>query len=305
MCEHKFVSSECTRVCVECGIAFPSFITTDVKRYTVNQPLWVGYNKSNRFRNMVLALFKPLTHSSIPGKMIQHLQKFPKFESVKGIFQCMKTAVCCRDKKYNSMHLYAVVFCKNYKLLKPPLPKIISDLIGDFIVLESGHQRLFPNKRFFSYRWVLTSLLKKYKLFSWVKYVKRLKNKSSCKRYTKMFETIMSLNKHVPVRDKVPVTETQPALRRGGVFQSRSRESFELNLSGSVLPPKTREVLCPTQCGLPGNSYQLGAREDSQSSILRKLYASYIQKESILGPEGVEHSCPSVQASVLPVPPLI
>ena len=178
-CTHKFVSSECTNVCLECGIAFPSFLSTDVKKFTENQPLWVGYNKSNRFRNMVLGLFKPLTHSSIPGKMIQHLQKYPKFESVREIFECMKTAVCCRDKKYNSMHLYAVMFCKNYKLLSCPLPKTISDLIGDFIVLEAGHSLAFANKRFFSYRWILNRLLKKYKLFSFVKYVKKLKNKSS------------------------------------------------------------------------------------------------------------------------------
>jgi hypothetical protein len=252
---------------------------------------------------MLLSLFKPLTHSSIPGKMIHHLQKFPKFESVGGIFECMKTAVCCRDKKYNSMHLYAVVFCKNYKQLKPPLPKIISDLIGDFIVLESGHQRLFPNKRFFSYRWVLTSLLKQHKLLRWVKYVKKLKNKSSCKRYTKMFETIMSLNKHAPVLDKAPVTETPLAQRLGDDFLSRSGESFESNLSGSVVPPQTGGVLCPMRCGLLDNSCQQGAREDSQSSILQKLFSSYIQKGSMRGM--VEHSCPSVQASVQPVHLLI
>ena len=122
-CTHNFVHWECTEVCTECGISFPSFITTDIKKYTENQPLWVGYNKSNRFRNMIMALFKPLTHSTIPGKMIIHLQKFPKFESVGAIFECMKTAGCCRDKKYNSMHLYAAMFCKNYKLLTPPPPK--------------------------------------------------------------------------------------------------------------------------------------------------------------------------------------
>ena len=122
-CIHKFVNSECTTVCLECGITFPKYITPDVKKYTEKQPLWVGYNKSNRFRNMLLALFRPLTHSTIPGKMILHLQKFPKFESVEAIFECMKTAVCCRDKKYNSMHLYAVMFCKNYKILHPPPSK--------------------------------------------------------------------------------------------------------------------------------------------------------------------------------------
>ena len=282
MWEHKFVCSECTRVCVECGIAFPSFITTDVKRYTDNQPLWVGYNKSNRFRNMILALFKPLTHSHIPGKMIKHLQKFPKFKSVKGIFECMKTAVCCRDKKYNCMHLYAVMFCKNYQLLRPPLPKMISDLIGDFIVLEAGHNNEFPKKRFFSYRWILVRLLKKYKLFRWVKYVKKLKNKSSCKRYTKMFETIMNLNTRAPTLDKGQVTGKLLLPLPGGGFQFRSPGSSESDPLRFVVPRETMAGSCPTRYDFPDNSCRTEDHGVSLCSTLRKLYASYIQQESHL-----------------------
>ena len=302
-CLHKFVFSEYTNVCTECGLSYPSFISTDVKRYTENQPLWVGYNKSNRFRNMIMALFKPLTHSTIPGNMIKHLQKFPKFESVGAIFECMKTAVGCRDKKYNSMHLYAVMFCKNYKLHKSPLPKTISDLIGDFIVLEAGHRRAFPNKRFFSYRWILNRLLQKYKLFSWVKYVKKLKNKSSCKRYTKMFKMIMSSDKLGPVRGRGRVTERPPGLQQGDDFQFRSPGSFELNLSRSALHLKTMAELCPKRCGLPGNSCQLEAHGGSQSSILQKLFRSYIRKESILGRD--VHSCQLDPALGQQVAPLV
>ena len=174
-------------------------------------------------------------------------------------------------------------FVKITKYFTPPLPKIISDLVGDFIVLEAAHKQAFPNKRFFSYRWILNRLLKKYKLFSWVKYVKKLKNTSSCKRYTKMFDTIMSSDMLVPIQDTVPVIEKPLGRRQDGDFQSLYPESFGSNLSGSVVRRQTEGGSCPTRCGLPGNPCLLEARVDSTNSTLQKLFASYILKESLRG----------------------
>ena len=228
MCDHRFWNSGYSNICHKCGIESYRWDTEIVSGYTSCQPLWIGYNRSNRFRKMVLALCKPLIHSKIPGKMYLHLQKYSKCENMDELYVNMKSAICS-DKGYNGMHLYAIKYLKKYSPLRSPSKKVIRDLVSDFVLVERGHKLHFSEKHFFSYRWILIALLKYNRLFAWVDYVKPLKNKSSNRRYQKMFDFIMTANMRVPIRDTVAGIGKPLGQQRDGGSQSRSQMSFGLN----------------------------------------------------------------------------
>ena len=117
-----------------------------------------------------------------------------------------------------------------------------------------------------------------------------------------MFDFIMTVSTRVPVPDTVALIGKQPAQLLGGDRQYAHYEpSSELDLGGFAPHLRTMGELYPTRCGVLGNSCQQGARVDSKNSILQRLYASYIQKESNLGK--VEHFCQQDQAFSQQVPP--
>jgi hypothetical protein len=93
-------------------------------------------------------------------------------------------------KNYNNLHLYAICYLQGYTPPKLPPVNIQHDLVGDFVILEKGLGCLYPTRRFFSYRWVLTQLLHKYKLLQYIQFVKPLVNQKSNKRYSVMYKEI-------------------------------------------------------------------------------------------------------------------
>ena len=201
-----------TSICAECGLETRRPINP-VKRFTNNQPLWVGYSRSSRFQKLLNSLFHPLIWGSIPGKCRIHLDKAKtKYESVEALMKALRK-VNTTTKNYNNLHLYAILYLQGYTRPTPPPVKIQHDLVGDFVILEKGLASLYPTRRFFSYRWVLTQLLHKYKLTQYIQFVKPLVNQKSNKRYSLMFKEIFKTAcKPLVVRDVPQTTAKRPSL---------------------------------------------------------------------------------------------
>jgi len=194
MCEHQHICTDYnTNICIKCGLEEKTPIETSVKMYTLNQPLWIGYSRVNRFRKILKTLFFPRECGKISGDVFLKMKAHGKFENVENMRNYLKT-LTAKSKNYNAMHLYAIYFVKNYVNLEPPLLNMRDNLIADFSLLETGMTHMFPLKRFFSYRWVLIKLLKKYELWMYVPFVKPLVNKNSSKKYEYMFHNIMTVN---------------------------------------------------------------------------------------------------------------
>jgi len=209
MCDHDFFGTDYnTHICMNCGLEKTIPIVSRPLPYTLNQPLWVGYSRVNRFRKINKQLFYPTSYGHIAGEIFVQMKKAGKFDTTEIMVNYLKTLIS-KSKNYNALHLYAVNFVKDYTPLEPPMKYIQEGILADFALLEMGMHITFPGKRFFSYRWVLIKLLKIYRLFQYVPFVKPLVNKNSSHKYENMFNSIMTVNKHEKVQESPPVIETQ------------------------------------------------------------------------------------------------
>ena len=147
MCCHLYLISDYTRVCSRCGKE-ESRITVS-PTYNDSIPLWVGYSRSHRFRKILNKLFFPEKFGALNGEIHYRLSKKGPFKSIKLLINALKQ-LQSKDKNYNSLHLYCLYFLENCPSPRKPNAKIINDIIGD---LEHLLTDLYPNRRFFSYRW--------------------------------------------------------------------------------------------------------------------------------------------------------
>jgi len=201
MCRHQLIYSEYnTSICTNCGIETTTSIEPSTLFYTVNQPLWVGYNRVNRFRKILNMLFHPKFFAVISGEIFLKMKEFKQFDTVSSMIACLKS-LNSKSKNYNSLHLYAIHFVENFSSPSPPMTYIIHNMLADFVILEKGLHVHFKNSRFFSYRWLIIKMLLKYSLEVFIPLVKPLINKTSSMKYERMYKKIMTEDKHLLVQD--------------------------------------------------------------------------------------------------------
>ena len=192
MCQHgqKICTTYNTEICTGCGLEM--FVPmNNVVEYTECQPLLQGYSRKKRFKNILMAMFYPDTHSILSSKVCHSLLEHGRFSSVPDLMQHIK-GVNCKNKHYQSMHLYAIGFVDKFTTILPPSRNTVDNLVGDFVILKRGYNSTFCDKQFFSYRWLVQKLLQKYNLTHYMQFVKFLKNKKSIALYERMYNKIMS-----------------------------------------------------------------------------------------------------------------
>ena len=253
MCSHNYFSSDYSTKIMNCGLEKSVAIDCRNKHYTLNQPLWVGYSRINRFRKILKILFFPNVYGYIPGEIFVVMKKKGKFNSVASMCNFLKCQKF-KTKNYNAIHLYAICFVKNYSVPQPPLQYIRQHILADFAILESGLDFFYPKRRFFSYRWLLIRLLQKYELTRYIQYVKPLVNKVSAKKYEDMFEHIMTVNKRVVTPDILLNSEKQPVLQRGDDSEFPAPEYYGLHLSRSDPLIRVKGECCRTAHSKVDNS---------------------------------------------------
>ena len=293
MCKHPvtLATDYSTHVCTSCGLERRRPIDMRSVEYSLNQPLWEGYSRVNRFRKILKMLFFPKQWAHVPGPVFIQMKQQGKFPTVKEMCTKLKN-VKARTKNYNAIHLYAIYFVENYTPMKPPLHNVQQNILADFSLLERGMLLLYPKKRFFSYRWVLIRLLEKYKLNQYIQFVKPLVSKTSSKKYEIMFDEIMIASKRVLVRDTPRDSEIQPELQQGGGSESQAFECGALRLSKSDLHSRGVGEYCQRVRNLPDN---LSPLESHILGVLanRRGEAQYLRPWSPGTHECLPHRSPS------------
>ncbi len=203
MCDHNFFCSEYnTEICVDCGIE--RNVPIEPRGVYSNLcPLFVGYSRVNRFRKLLLLVFHPRRYGTMSGQCVVELEKNRPYDSMADVLSTLQ-AVKCTGKNYNNLHMYAIRFLKNYSVPKiTPNNKQLGDIVGKFSLIENRLSSIYPEKRFFSYRWVLTKLLLEFKWNEFIQYVKPIANVKSNVRYDNLYKELETNCANMPdtIRD--------------------------------------------------------------------------------------------------------
>ncbi len=193
MCLHSdCVDTDYSIICLECGLERRCLKI--IAGYSENAPLWIGYSRVGRFRKILNKLFFPKRYATIPSRIHYNLlQEREKFKTIRDLIAAIKQFKMT-NKEYNGLHLYCMLFLKDCPKLTPPRPNIIESMCGDVNVIERRLMYNDPTQRFFSYRWLLGKLLKKYNLQPYLPFVKPIVTLKTCIKYETLYDDIMNYN---------------------------------------------------------------------------------------------------------------
>ena len=191
MCSHpNCVDTDYSIICTDCGVERRKLRI--VAGYSENAPLWIGYSRVSRFRKILNKLLYPKRFANIPSRIhYELLQEESKFETISDLIGAIKQFKMT-NKEYNGLHLYCMLFLKDCPKLNPPLPNIIESMCGDVNIIERRLMDKDPEQRFFSYRWLLGKLLKKYDLHQYIQFVKPIVTPKTCIKYETLYDDIMN-----------------------------------------------------------------------------------------------------------------
>ena len=153
------------------------------------------YHRRNRFKNLLSAVLFPCCGTSKHFEpVLIYLQKRSPF---KNNFELIKTLKKCqaRNKFYQETHFYNKMFVKNYKQPEPICAnkrlEIRDKMIAWFKKIEFGHAKFFQCRAFFSYMFLLRYCFEKYKLHSFIRFLKPIRSKFRREKYKKMLQKIV------------------------------------------------------------------------------------------------------------------
>ena len=191
----RFVETPCmTRVCTECGKE------TRMIRFVVSYSrngceLLPFYHRRNRFKNLLSAVLFPCCGTSMHfERVLIYLQKRSPF---KNNFELITTLKKCqaRNKFYHENHFYNIMYVQNYKQPKPICANkrlaIREKMCKYFEQIEFGHAKFFQDTNFFSYMFLLRHCFEKYKLHSFIRFLKQIRSKLRIEKYKKKLKKIV------------------------------------------------------------------------------------------------------------------
>lgn len=150
-----------------------------------------GYSRKKRMANMLEALFFPC--ACTPDEpILKHILHHPKFDTIPDICNFLK-GLPVSDKRYLNLHFYCKMWLKGYTPHKITYPFATKRAILHwFERVELSYIRLFRNKPFLNYGWLLRVLLDKFELPGLKIYVKPLKCKKRARFYRQTYETVLA-----------------------------------------------------------------------------------------------------------------
>jgi len=190
------VTEQHTIVCCQCGVERRTGITLTPTNTSFSQAHHImcdnSYSRSKRFMSILECVVKG--HASLPdNKMLEFLgnAKQDSLWCFDNVFASMRSSKL-RDKRYNSMHLFNRIFNDEYLA-----PRKIIDwfsfrrhVLFFFEAVESTHRRIFRDKPFMSYTWLLHKMFTLLELFDYQPYIKILKCPKRTASYESNFQEI-------------------------------------------------------------------------------------------------------------------
>jgi hypothetical protein len=186
----KYIETDSMNVCSQCGITSNVTIPTS-DGYGENVFVCV-YSRAKRFEIMLKALLFP-SFDQKDTAMYQHLEKHRPFETVISLEECMKLCKM-KEKRFHSLHLFASLMCTHYKRLKPPTQEYFKRLLRIFDEVLCRFNATHSRK-FFSYPWLMRSLLNITGEKRYDKFIKKIRCK---KRNAYYIDLMHGLVKNAP-----------------------------------------------------------------------------------------------------------
>ena len=194
-CHVRLIHETSTIVCPICGIE-TQFLSMLPEYSSYQQSHAVcpvqSYDRSRRFLNILDQVVTGQRTKS-DDRMIEHLSQSAPYHDIHQIISAMKKS-SLRDKRYNCIHLFVTLFCKNYIEIRQPTNWIFrrNNFIQIFKDIECVHKILYHKTAFFNYLWLLRELLILYDLCHYVRYIKVLKCSKRNRIYHKMLKCIIN-----------------------------------------------------------------------------------------------------------------
>ena len=195
-CEHHFICTDSTKVCVLCGkeTAYLECCTYANCGFSVrHSPFLSGYSRTKRFRGMVDALFWP-TPSNPDTKALKYLSN-KTLTSRQDIIEAISTAPL-KDKRFGSIHIFCRLFDPHYQ--EPThgcLFQMLKRMVTEFGHIEARFQQVFTNEPFINYTYLIRHLLSKLGFVSYLPFVKTLKCEKRKAKYNNMLDVLSRKHK--------------------------------------------------------------------------------------------------------------
>lgn len=186
-CEEPMVRSETlSMVCTNCGLETfrDMFENQNVGVCTFSQ-LQNGYSRTNRFKNYFYSVLGIHFGPGPTSPIWQHLKPCKNMEDLVK----MLASSPVKNKHYECLHSYAKVFLANYKIPAPLALREIEEIKKLFSDIQYAYAQIYGSKTvFFSYPWLLHTILLAMTRVDYLCFVKNLKCKKRAAGYLIKFE---------------------------------------------------------------------------------------------------------------------
>jgi hypothetical protein len=182
------LESEAMTVCPECGRT--SRVLTVTREGFSEDVTHCVYSRTKRFETMLRALLYPAFDQK-DTMMYKHLSRQKRFDTLHELENAMK--ICkVKEKRFFSLHIFAKLLCEDYNLIPPPPLEFFKRVMSGFDeVLTRFNTLHMLRSNFFSYPWLMRSLLNLLGERRYDKFIKKIRCKKRNLFYETMFETLI------------------------------------------------------------------------------------------------------------------
>lgn len=201
ICKHKtqkILTNANTSICTECGLEKQQCFDLSKEPYDWTRvPCITCYSRKKRFAKLFDHTICPYAEQN-DTPMLEYLAKQGSIQTIKELISKIKRSGL-KDKRYGSIHIFSKLFVKTYQKPKTPTNMIFlrKTILRRFEDFEFAHKR-YRAGNFFNYRWLLARLLREFKLFDFLRFIKKLKCPHRCKFYNLMFTELSGLLRTCP-----------------------------------------------------------------------------------------------------------
>jgi hypothetical protein len=150
------------------------------------------YSRHKRFEIMLKALLYPCFDPK-DTVMLTHLFKKERYKTIQEMILAMKLCKT-KEKRFHSLHLFSALLCDDYMKLQPPTMCVFRRLMVLFDEVLCRFNAT-ANSKFFSYPWLIRTLLNRTGETRYDKYIKRIRCKKRNEYYKELFTDLV---KHAP-----------------------------------------------------------------------------------------------------------
>ena len=180
-------SNSLSWVCTHCGIEdFSDMYENSVRIGVCNfAQLQNGYSRINRFKNYLYSVLGIHFGPGSTSPIWEYMKPCATMEELMKMLSKSPT----KNKHYECLHSYAKVFLANYTLPKPLLLREIEQIKKLFLDIQYAYPQIYgPKTVFFSYPWLLHTILEAMGRNEYLCFVKNLKCKKRAAGYLLKFE---------------------------------------------------------------------------------------------------------------------